>query len=224
MYISISLVDKSIRRCNHPGFVSMMSIFIWCHRWDRKRKHHKSFERLSEDVKVLGCFINTPPPIWRANWKVHSQPCRCARSAHSLCSIAFCSTGQTRRSPINTVMMTSDISTEPPHQFPVCSSHLCYPEVMVLWTHPLPVHSGSCISLYHVLTARWPFCSGACCKSVWTQTSCFTEREQEKIHCRVAAPALLMQRVAIDLLYTAWANPLETPSVRSYRNVRSLDV
>lgn len=45
-----------------------------------------------------------------------------------------------------------------------------------------------------------------------------------RIRCRVAAAALLMQRVAIDLLYTERANPLKTPSVRSYGNVRSPNV
>ncbi|CAM4679609.1 unnamed protein product [Leuciscus chuanchicus] len=45
-----------------------------------------------------------------------------------------------------------------------------------------------------------------------------------KVRCRVAAPALLMQRVPIDLLYTERASPHKPPFVRSYGNVRSPDV
>lgn len=81
------------------------------------------------------------------------------------------------------------------------------------------------------VTAWWAFCCSIwdASKTFQTQTTVLHRTRtstvyREKIRCRVAAPALLMHRVAIDLLYTEWASPLKTPSVRSYGNVRSPNV
>ncbi len=101
MYVSISVYHLSTKASG--GVIIHVLCPWWASLFDvtdetEENKHHKSFERFSEVVKVLGCFINASPTPLKYNLEIlwfkwfAEQTGKCAhshadvRDQHTVCA------------------------------------------------------------------------------------------------------------------------------------------